>query len=61
VGCSPCSGPAPLSPYGPAAYGVERGGGGFEACASRFRTFDPATGTYISYTGVRLLCPYLGY
>ena len=30
------------------------------ACERRFRSFDPLTGTYTSYTGEQVLCPYLG-
>jgi hypothetical protein len=30
------------------------------ACEARFRSFDPATGTYTSYSGEQVLCPYLG-
>ena len=26
-------------------------------CARRFRTYDPATGTYVGYHGVRRTCP----
>jgi hypothetical protein len=64
VGCSPCGGGGVVAPYAPApyagGYGYDRGGGAYSACAARFRSFDPATGTYLSYSGVRLLCPYLG-
>ena len=28
-------------------------------CASRFRSFNPRTGTYINYDGEERLCPYL--
>ncbi len=38
-------------PYAPA---------GIAACERRFRSFDPATGTYLTYSGERVLCPYLG-
>ena len=27
------------------------------ACERRFRSFDPLTGTYTSYTGEQVLCP----
>jgi hypothetical protein len=30
-----------------------------ELCARRFRSFDPATGTYTTYSGEQLVCPYL--
>lgn len=38
------------------------GGGGDDAyarCAARFRSFDPSTGTYTSYAGETVVCPYL--
>lgn len=28
-------------------------------CASRYRSFDPRTGTYLSSSGKRKICPYL--
>ena len=28
-------------------------------CASRFKSFDPRTGTYVTYDGEERLCPYL--
>lgn len=28
-------------------------------CSAEFRSFDPATGTYLSYDGETLPCPYL--
>ncbi len=67
VGCSPCGVGAPIAPYVPyapyagVAYGGQDRGAAFAACAARFRTFDPGTGTYISFSGVRVICPYLGY
>lgn len=33
---------------------------GILACERHFRSFDPATGTYMTYSGERVLCPYLG-
>ena len=33
---------------------------GVLACERHFRSFDPATGTYLTYSGERVLCPYLG-
>ena len=44
------------------ASGYERpyGGGGMAACARSFRSFDPASGTYINADGVEVTCPYLG-
>jgi hypothetical protein len=48
------SGPYPY--YGVTYYGET----GVAACARRFRSFDPATGTYTAYTGEQIVCPYLG-
>jgi hypothetical protein len=28
-------------------------------CADRFRSFDPGTGTYVTYGGEVRVCPYL--
>ena len=36
------------------------GGSGYGRCAATFRSFDPDTGTYVGYDGVRRRCPYLG-
>ena len=33
---------------------------GIAACEARFRSFDPATGTYTTFSGEQVLCPYLG-
>ncbi|MGO9544415.1 MAG: BA14K family protein [Rhodomicrobium sp.] len=33
---------------------------GVAACERHFRSFDPATGTYTTYSGERVTCPYLG-
>lgn len=30
-----------------------------ERCAAQFRSFDPETGTYTSYSGETVVCPYL--
>ena len=41
-------------------YGAYRGGGDFdevEYCSSRFRSYDPASGTYLGYDGLRHPCP----
>jgi BA14K-like protein len=46
------------TPY--AGTGVVYAENGVAACARRFRSFDPATGTYTSYTGEQVVCPYLG-
>lgn len=32
---------------------------GMAECAARFRSFDPATGTYVTYGGETRPCPYL--
>jgi hypothetical protein len=29
------------------------------ACAANFQTFDPFTGTYTTYEGFQVLCPFL--
>ena len=34
------------------------GGGSYERCASAYRSFDPATWTYLGYDGYRHRCPY---
>jgi hypothetical protein len=46
------------------AYGYRPGyaygyGSGAAACARNFRSFDPETGTYTTYAGEQVLCPYL--
>jgi BA14K-like protein len=46
------------APYG--YYGAPYAEAGEVACARRFRSFNPATGTYTSYTGEQIVCPYLG-
>ena len=47
--------------YGPPAYAYEVGPGypgDAEAyCESRFRSYDPASGTYVGYDGRRHACP----
>jgi hypothetical protein len=35
------------------------GGGGVARCEATFRSFDPGSGTYMGYDGVRHTCPYL--
>src|SRR5690606_4158656 len=45
--------------YYPATTVVAADGGGMELCARRFRSFDPSSGTYMTYRGVRKVCPYL--
>jgi hypothetical protein len=34
-------------------------GGGVTRCEATFRSFDPDSGTYMGYDGVRRMCPYL--
>lgn len=44
--------------YAPGPVVVERSGGGAEAyCERRFRSYDPASGTYLGYDGLRHPCP----
>lgn len=61
VGTLGLFGPGPAYPvryaYPGGYYGY--GNAAVAACASRFVSFDPATGTYMTYSGVRVLCPYL--
>ena len=38
------------------AYG---GSGGYARCEATFRSFDPGSGTYMGYDGIRRTCPYL--
>lgn len=45
----------PPAAYGPGYYPVP--GGDASYCASRYRSYDPATGTYLGYDGVRHPCP----
>ncbi len=57
--------PPPLPPvtyYETRPYASREGGYGDDAvarCASRFRSFNPRTGTYVTYDGEERLCPYL--
>jgi hypothetical protein len=41
------------------AYDYEPSGGGYARCEATFRSFDPSSGTYVGYDGVRRMCPYL--
>jgi hypothetical protein len=50
--------------YGPGYYGpgyvddyAYSPGGGDAYCAQRFRSYDPASGTYLGYDGYRHPCP----
>jgi hypothetical protein len=48
-------------PYGPSGYySAPYAEAGVAACARRFRSFNPATGTYTTYAGEQVVCPYLG-
>jgi hypothetical protein len=38
---------------------AEYNGGGVARCEATFRSFDPASGTYMGYDGIRRTCPYL--
>jgi len=54
-------------PYGPYYYGAPYyppvypapgyGGNAAAYCASRYRSYDPATGTFLGYDGLRHPCP----
>lgn len=41
--------------YGGTAYSY----GGEARCEATFRSYDPSSGTYMGYDGVRRMCPYL--
>ena len=44
--------------YGPDAYGyVQQGGGDVGYCMRRFRSYDPRSGTYLGFDGLRHPCP----
>ncbi|GGH28164.1 hypothetical protein GCM10007036_37210 [Alsobacter metallidurans] len=38
-------------------YGAVDAGGSADYCAQRFRSYDPASGTYLGYDGLRHSCP----
>jgi hypothetical protein len=42
--------------YGPGGY-VETPDRDVSYCMSRFKSYDPASGTYLGYDGIRHLCP----
>lgn len=44
------------SPYRPAAPGLGVANGGAASCAARFRSYDPSSGTYLGFDGVRHPC-----
>jgi hypothetical protein len=41
----------------PGYYAAVPGGGNDAYCAQRFKSYDPASGTYLGYDGVRHPCP----
>jgi hypothetical protein len=45
--------------YGPGYYdyGYARGGNAVAYCSQRYRSYDPASGTYLGYDGLRHPCP----
>ena len=43
--------------YAPGPVVVERSGGAEAYCEQRFRSYDPASGTYLGYDGMRHPCP----
>ena len=47
----------PPAAYGPGYYPAPGTGDNASYCASRYRSYDPATGTYLGYDGVRHPCP----
>jgi hypothetical protein len=51
--------PAPTFGYGQvyAAQGYAMGGRDDAYCAQRYRSYDPASGTYLGYDGIRHACP----
>lgn len=46
----------PPAAYGPGYYPAPGVGVDASYCASRYRSYDPATGTYLGYDGVRHPC-----
>jgi len=47
---------APYGAYGGPVYGAAPGGD-VAYCQQRFKSYDPASGTYLGYDGVRHPCP----
>jgi hypothetical protein len=43
--------------YAPDPYMGAPAGGSVAYCAQRFRSYDPASGTYMGYDGIRHSCP----
>ena len=54
-GYGPYYGSAYDGPYVDEGYAA--GGGDDQYCAQRFRSYDPASGTYLGYDGARHPCP----
>jgi BA14K-like protein len=50
---------APGYSYDPgySSYGYSAGGGDVAYCAQRYRSYDPVSGTYLGYDGLRHPCP----
>ena len=48
---------APPTYYRAPAYGAPAGGDAVSYCMQRFRSYDPASGTYLGYDGERHPCP----
>jgi hypothetical protein len=48
--------PGPYGP-GPYAYGPRYGGNAVAYCMQRFRSYDPSSGTYVGFDGLRHSCP----
>jgi hypothetical protein len=55
----PYNGPGPYYNYagGPGFAGGPMNSGAIGACQARFRSYDPNTGTYLGFDGVRHPCP----
>lgn len=47
----------PYPPPPPAYYGGAAGGDAAAYCAQRYKSYDPATGTFLGYDGARHPCP----
>jgi hypothetical protein len=43
--------------YAPGSYGAYGSSDAIAECARRFRSYDPASQTYLSYSGQRIQCP----
>lgn len=48
---------APDAYYGDDQYAVAPAGDDSASCAQRYRSYDPASGTYLAYDGNRYACP----